>query len=299
MLLSTQKFVRLYTYNMYKHNSNMTKCQYEDLIKYLKDKDLQGVVNLYEKNTFIRIRSMEYTLKSGFIPFVDYLLYKGHKWNIMDSLYAVENGTVPILEHIINKGCRVNDDILIICAQKGYIDCLKYLLKLDINHRNLERCYIEASKYGQFQILVQLFMYDKGKNITDECGIAASGYRSPQSKNEPTESLQCLNFLVSAGCRMTYKTMSHACVVGNLQCVKYLYAQYCPIDNKSIDHASYSGHIECLKFLLKNKCPFTEDALFLAKCKNNIECIKVLKEHMDPHDIATSYRKNDEYFEKE
>jgi len=145
------------------------------------------------------------------------------KYGLLNWLiYAYEN-KYPYDEHTI-----------VIAAEYGKLDCLKYL------HEN------------GFEL-----------NEPDICKKAAQyGY------------LDCIKYLIENNCAIDKWTCTYAIYKDNIDCIKYLHENGCPWNEDTCALAASYGQLDILIYAHKNGCPWNEETPAEAILKDNYNCLK-------------------------
>jgi len=142
------------------------------------------------------------------------------EWNHLTIDAAASLGNLEILKYCVANECPINEDACAFAADRGHLECLKYLREEAKAPWEWCTAY-RAAKNGHLHILEYLVERKYNKYNEVPCRFAAEN--------------------------------------GHLDCLKYLHeTAKAPWDSRAVREAHENNHSECLQYLLDNNCPLPD-----------------------------------------
>ena len=139
------------------------------------------------------------------------------EWDYGTIYAAASQGNLEILKYCVANECPINEDACAFAADRGHLECLKYLreeVKAPWDFRTANR----AAANGHLHTLEYLVERKFDNYIEKPCEYAAT--------------------------------------LGHLDCLKYLHeTAKAPCDSRAVRKARENGSDECFHYLLDNNCP--------------------------------------------
>jgi hypothetical protein len=142
------------------------------------------------------------------------------EWDYGTIYAAASQGNLEILKYCVANECPINEDACAFAADRGHLECLKYLREEAKAPWEWCTAY-RAAKNGHLHILEYLVERKYNKYNEVPCRFAAEN--------------------------------------GHLDCLKYLHeTAKAPWDSRAVREAHENNHSECLQYLLDNNCPLPD-----------------------------------------
>ena len=146
----------------------------------------------------------------------------------MDTLcpidQAAKDGNLNLLINLCQQGHELNEDIAISAAEKGHLNCLRYIHEFIPNRENSREWYNEAARFsavnGHLHCLRYLHkvMMRLGESLNEDVISSAIRYGH----------VDCLRYLCESGCELYKHAAIDAIDHGRLTCLQYLVEKGAP-----------------------------------------------------------------------
>eukprot|EP01032_Pedospumella_encystans_P014474 gene14474-16617_t len=208
---------------------------------------------------------------TGQLHCVEYALEQGLQWNMYIAEMVAESGNLDVLQFLIEHNCPVDGTALALAAEKGRVDCLKYLL--DDVHLPVNFAATEVAAMNCHLDCLQLLHQRTGTTWMDALTMAVA------ARNGHVHIVQYLHEIGcpwderaadSAACKaQSGQEVQNAVWWGNHYVLQYLIDQGCPyMDCRFEKEESFHGRFMFSKVM-------GDEAVHPYDC-NLVECLKCL-----------------------
>jgi len=249
-------------------------------------KSFYNIINYIKKlpkNTFPKylkftINPQTYYLVSS-IEMIEWAkTHNTFKYSKKATILCARKGNLTVLKYLLKDGCYFDNQVYYEAALNGSFDIIKWCYKNNYGDISNNLCMHGACQYGDLKIVK--WLYDRNFPINRHCGHHASYFGH----------LDVLKFLVEKGYIIDNLCFNSAAENGQLNILKYLddlarHDLSLPWWNETtIVSAAENNQLKIIKYLRKNNCKWDCYATYSAYDNNHTELLFWLIKNKCPID---------------
>lgn len=229
--------------------------------------------------------ALEFVLRSeaaDVIPILDQFEHAFPKLTVLKAILsspmpsttvAIQCGSLEVLMFLHERlGNSLPDNSVDLAAEYGYLDCLIYCNKRQVQRSSHRACEAAVLK-GHVEILK--YLIDSKYPWRDDLLAEAAGYGQ----------LECLQLLHKYRQQTERGRVIHPPVCleaarnGHLDCLMFAHEVHYFWGENVCAEAAANGHLDCLIYLREHGCPWSEDVMQRAAYYGHLHCLVWAHEH--------------------